>query len=73
MSQVKILYYLNHFNTGGPFVRFDADPSDPKWVQYAIVHGSAESCDGGKYPSIFIRLDNEEIWNWIRQKVFPSN
>ena len=36
------------------------------------MHGSAVSCDGGKYPSIFIRLDDEEIWTWIRQKVFPS-
>ena len=36
------------------------------------MHGSAVSCDGGIYPSIFIRLDNEEIWTWIRQKVFPS-
>ena len=62
----------NVFNVGGPFVRFDADPLDPKWYQYAIVHGSAESCNGAIYPSIFIRLDNEETWNWIMQKVFPS-
>ena len=36
------------------------------------MHGSAVSCDGGIYPSIFIRLDDKEIWTWIRQKVFPS-
>ena len=61
-----------NFKTGGPFVKFNADHLDPKWYQYGIVHGSAVSCDGEIYPSIFIRLDNEEIWTWIRQKVFPS-
>ena len=65
--------YKNHLNIGGPFLRFDANPLDPKWYQYGIVHGSPVSCDGGTFPSIFIRLDNEDIWTWIRQKVFPAN
>ena len=43
-------------DSGGPFVRFDYDPTDPKWYQVAIVHGSGESCDGTRFPSIFVRL-----------------
>ena len=52
-------------DSGGPFVRFDADPTDPKWYQAAVVHGSGESCDGTRFPSIFVRLDNEDILPWI--------
>ena len=59
-------------DSGGPFVRFDADPKDPKWYQSAMVHGSGESCDGSRYPSIFVRLDNKDILAWIMEKVFPE-
>ena len=59
-------------DSGGPFVRFDADPTDPKWYQAAVVHGSGESCDGTRFPSIFVRLDNEDILPWIMKIVFPG-
>ena len=59
-------------DSGGPFVRFDADPKDPKWYQSAVVHGSGESCDGSRFPSIFVRLDNKDILAWIMEKVFPE-
>ena len=59
-------------DSGGPFVRFDADPADPKWYQSAVVHGSGESCDGTRFPSIFVRLDNEDILPWIMRIVFPD-
>ena len=59
-------------DSGGPFVRFDADPKDPKWYQSAVVHGSGESCDGSRFPSIFVRLDNKDILTWIMEKVFPE-
>ena len=59
-------------DSGGPFVRFDADHTDPKWYQLAVVHGSGESCDGTRFPSIFVRLDNEDILPWIMKIVFPG-
>ena len=58
-------------DSGGPFVRFDADPADPKWYQTAVVHGSGESCDGTRFPSIFVRLDDKDILPWIMKIVFP--
>ena len=59
-------------DSGGPFVRFDDNPTDPNWYQTAVVHGSGESCDGTKFPSIFVRLDNEDILPWIMKIVFPG-
>ena len=59
-------------DSGGPFVRFDADPANPKWYQSAVVHGLGESCDGTRFPSIFGSLDNEDILPWIMKIVFPG-
>ena len=59
-------------DSGGPFVRFDADHKDPKWYQSAVVHGSGETCDGSRFPSIFVRLDNKDILTWIMEKAFPE-
>ena len=59
-------------DSGGPFVRFDADTTNPKWYQSAVVHGSGESCDGTRFPSIFVRLDDKDILPWIMKIVFPD-
>ena len=59
-------------DSGGPFVRFEADPTNPKWYQSAVVHGSGESCDGTRFPSIFVRLDDKDILPWIMKIVFPD-
>ena len=59
-------------DSGGPFVRLYADPTDPKFYQSAVVHGSGESCDGTRFPSIFVRLDNKDILPWIMKIVFPD-
>ena len=59
-------------DSGGPFVKFDDDHNNPKWYQVAVVHGSGESCDGTRFPSIFVRLDNRDILPWIMKIVFPD-
>ena len=30
-----------------------------------VVHGAISSCDGSRYPSIFTRVNNPLILNWI--------
>ena len=41
-------------------------------TQQAVVHGSKSQCDGKRYPSIFVRLDNSEVLPWIFENVFPD-
>ena len=41
-------------------------------TQQAVVHGSRSECDGERYPSIFVRLDNSEVLPWIFENVFPD-
>ena len=41
-------------------------------TQQAVVHGSRANCDGERYPSIFVRLDNSEVLPWIFENVFPD-
>ena len=62
-------------DSGGPVVQFDDDFEDgeiPKWVQIGAVHGSVANCDGSRFPSIFVRLDEPKILEWIFQLVFPD-
>ena len=58
-------------DSGGPALQFDDEYGDngyPKWVQVAAVHGSLGNCDGSRFPSIFVRLDEPSILKWIYQK-----
>ena len=41
-------------------------------VQKAVVHGSRHSCDGSRFPPIFVRLDNYEVLSWINEVAFPG-
>jgi len=60
-------------DSGGPIVQFETEAyKTPRWVQIAAVHGSAASCDGSRFPSIFVRLDEPNILKWIYQMVFPD-
>ena len=36
------------------------------------MHGSAANCDGTRFPSIFVRLDEPDVLRWIYQNVFPE-
>ena len=48
------------------------DLLDDRTTQKAIVHGSKSDCDGEKFPSVFVRLDNCDVLSWIYEKVFPD-
>jgi len=39
-------------------------------VQQAVVRGSVRNCDGSRFPSIFNRLDSQEVLPWIKANVF---
>jgi hypothetical protein len=41
-------------------------------TQQAVVHGSGANCDGMRFPSIFVRLDNSDVLPWIIENVFPN-
>lgn len=45
---------------------------DSRSILAAVVHGSIKPCDGTRFPSIFVRLDNHDILSWIIQEVFPK-
>ena len=55
-------------DSGGPIRVFD--DSDWKFRQIGIVHGSAASCDGSRFPGIFVRLDDPEVLNFIQRFYF---
>ena len=48
-------------DSGGPAVFNDGI----KYKQLGVVHGSITSCDGSRFPSIFVRIDNPDVFNWI--------
>ena len=48
-------------DSGGPATFFDGI----KHRQLGVVHGSITSCDGSRFPSIFVRIDNPEVYDWI--------
>ena len=41
-------------------------------TQEAVVHGARSECDGERFPSIFVRLDNSEVLPWIFENVFSG-
>ena len=60
------LQYGTEFGTcrgdsGGPMVQDDGVIV----TLIGVVHGAISSCDGSRYPSIFTRVNNPLILNWI--------
>ena len=62
-------------DSGGILMSNDWIPEleDFRAVQKAVVQGSAKACDGGRYPTIFNRLDDSETLSWIHEIVFPKS
>ena len=62
-------------DSGGILMSNDWIPEleDFRAVQKAVVQGSAKACDGGRYPTIFNRLDDNETLSWIHEIVFPKS
>lgn len=48
---------------------FVEEIGDSRSFLQAIVHGSISPCDGSRFPSIFVRLDNPEILSWLNDNV----
>ena len=62
-------------DSGGVFMRYErmADLKDRRAIQTAVVHGAVERCDGGRYPTIFVRIDNGEALSWIKSIAFSKD
>ena len=48
-------------DSGGPTLFNDGI----KYHQLGVVHGSITSCDGSRFPGIFVRIDNPEVFDWL--------
>ena len=61
---------------GGPVVQFEVAKTEKyktdRWIQVAVIHVLPFDLDVGQFPSIFVRLDDPEVLQWIYQKVFPD-
>ena len=45
---------------------------DYRAFQIAVVHGSAQECNGKRYPQILVRLDKEDVLTWINSFAFTK-
>jgi len=45
---------------------------DSRSILRGVVHGSIAPCDGSRFPSIFVRIDNHDILTWIADTVFKK-
>ena len=60
-------------DSGGPLMYQDLE-RDGRWIQLATVQGSVGKCNGyTNFPSLFIRLDDHSIFNFIRSTIKNSN
>lgn len=57
-------------DSGGPIQSYNQD-SQQTFLR-GVVHGSAESCDGGRFPPIFVNIAHYDILKWIYSEVFPE-
>ena len=53
-------------DSGGPLVSLEND----RIIQLGTVSGSAKECNSREYPSVFGRLDNYHVLNFIKQTAF---
>ena len=61
---------------GGPVVHFEVAKTEKyktnRWIQVAVIHVLPLDLDVGQFPSIFVRLDDPDVLQWIYQKLFPE-
>lgn len=50
-------------DSGGPLQFFNAEAN--RYYQVAIVHGSAGDCGSSTLPSVFVRLDDQQILDFV--------
>jgi len=61
-------------DSGGIFMNnmWKPDLGDYRAIQTAVVHGAPQRCNGGRYPSIFVRIDNDQALTWIKDIAFSN-
>ena len=57
-------------DSGGP-INFYDQTTQQTFIR-GTVYGSARSCDGERFPPIFVNVANYEILSWIYERVFPE-
>ena len=62
-------------DSGGVFMKnhWVPEKNDHRAFQMAVVHGAAQRCNGGQYPTIFVRIDNEPALSWIKSIAFSND
>ncbi len=54
-------------DSGGPLIRYVQDSRDLYYEQIGIVQGGVGKCGSRDFPSIYVRLENEEVLNFIKE------
>ena len=50
--------------------QLEDDPNNIRMVQVGILHGGIDPCENDRYPGIYNRIDQPDILEWIKKKVF---
>ncbi len=54
-------------------MRFQSSLDPPRYIQVGILHGGVDNCGNEKFPNIYARLEDEEIWTFVMQQVSPRS
>ena len=64
-----------NIGSGGPLVAYVEDPSDPYYVQVAVLSGSktGQTCrNSDAFPDIYTRLDDKLVLDWIQWVLYDE-
>ena len=56
-------------DSGGPLIIEDKETFPNRHVQIGIVTGAAV-CGAERFPGVYARLDNPDIWNFIYDTIY---
>ena len=68
LSNSIVIWKTYPGDSGGPLIYYDQDAD--RNLQIGVVYGSLQECSDQNYPSIYARLDNYYILNFIRETAF---
>ena len=58
-----------HGDSGGPLIIENKETHPSRHIQIGIVTGVA-ICGSERFPSVYARIDNPDIWNFIYDTIF---
>ena len=58
-----------HGDSGGPLIIENKETHPSRHIQIGIVTGAA-ICGSERFPSVYARIDNPDIWNFIYDTIF---